>query len=406
MLDIDSDVEMTLCSSNIEYYKNLGYNIPLHKSKQGKIRVKRGTVIMVKIKDLPLGSHAVIYYKCDYCGKETPTPYKAYMKSKQDSYTNKDACNDCKIIKIKETNLAKYGVESNLERKEIREIQIQNQRHNYDFIKLEFEKLGYILLSDKYAKNTDSLEYLCKKHLSYGVQKTNYATIQRHNGACNVCKKEKIGKANRNNFEKVKNEYEELGFTLISSEDEYTECHLPLRCICKKHPEEYCNVSLVHARRGQGCNKCYKEKMEQYRGENHWSWRGGITAINEYFHNKITQWKKESMKNCKYKCVLSGDKFDKIHHLYSFNLILKESLHNTNMSLKRINEYTLEELLVIEQEIRKLHYKYPLGVCLRGDIHKLFHNLYSYGNNTPEQFYEFKQRYDNGEFKDILSEAS
>ena len=42
-----------------------------------------------------------------------------------------------------------------------------------------------------------------------------------------------------------------------------------------------------------------------------------------------------------------------------------------------------------------IHNKYPLGVCIRKDIHDLFHQLYGSGGNTEEQWESFIAKYSN-----------
>lgn len=112
--------------------------------------------------------------------------------------------------------------------------------------------------------------------------------------------------------------------------------------------------------------------------------------LSEFVRRNNLDWKKRSMKNCRYKCIITGDRFQTIHHIYGLNLILNEALDNLNISIKSsMNEYTDNEFKKILKEFRRIQDTYPLGLCLREDIHKMFHNIYGYGNNTEVQWNQF-----------------
>jgi hypothetical protein len=126
---------------------------------------------------------------------------------------------------------------------------------------------------------------------------------------------------------------------------------------------------------------------------------GYHTLIN-YIRMNIVDWKKRSMQECGYKCVLTGGQFDDIHHKYGFNLILKEALEITGIDDREsIDDYSELELEYILNTFRTIQDKYPLGVCLSRNVHVLFHQIYGYGNNTIEQWDGFEEKYKNGELK-------
>lgn len=109
-------------------------------------------------------------------------------------------------------------------------------------------------------------------------------------------------------------------------------------------------------------------------------------------HNYL--WKQESMRACDYKCVITGKRFDDIHHLYSFNMIVEEVRAELGLDdsfdINAASENYKEEILDTFHRIQSM---YPLGVCLSNDAHVAFHAKYGYGNNTPEQFEEFASTY-------------
>jgi transposase len=135
--------------------------------------------------------------------------------------------------------------------------------------------------------------------------------------------------------------------------------------------------------------------------------KGVYDSLSEYIRKRNKQWRTDSIRNCNFQCYLTGQRFKAIHHIYGFNLILKETLSLLDIDIKdNFNDYNDEELKMITDKFFKIQATYPLGMCLREDIHKLFHSVYGYGNNTNEQWFEFEKDYKDGKYNDLLHAKS
>ena len=117
------------------------------------------------------------------------------------------------------------------------------------------------------------------------------------------------------------------------------------------------------------------------------------TSIYVRRHNK--EWKMKSIRQCGFKCVLSDGRFSDIHHLVSMNTILKDTYDKLGIDgevfdINVLCQKDRDDFLNAYYEEQSKH---PLGVCLDHNIHMHFHMEYGYGDNTPEQFYEFVERF-------------
>lgn len=116
--------------------------------------------------------------------------------------------------------------------------------------------------------------------------------------------------------------------------------------------------------------------------------------LQKYIRGNIGEWKSQSMKNCNYKCILTGSKNFDIHHIYSFSLIFNEVIEENNFNIKdNFCDYTPQELSFILEKFIKKQNQYPLGICLDRELHKLFHKEYGRFVGV-EQWEKFKENYE------------
>lgn len=181
-----------------------------------------------------------------------------------------------------------------------------------------------------------------------------------------------------------------LGLTGFRNYDYYTESDLAFI------RDNY--LSLTDAEMGELLNhscdsiKNKRNKMGLHRVE---KGRTKYESFDVYLRRHNQEWKKKSMINCGYRCIISGDRFDDIHHLVSQKNIIDTVMRrwSINKSEFDINTMTDSER---EQFLHDIYYeqnKHPLGVCLRHDIHMHFHKVYGFGDNTVEQFLEYVERF-------------
>lgn len=128
----------------------------------------------------------------------------------------------------------------------------------------------------------------------------------------------------------------------------------------------------------------------------------GYENLSKLFRGQIWNWKMDSMSACNNQCIFTGSKNFKIHHIISFNTIVYqvlEKLENENkLKSDRIENYNKEELDYMINVFKEFHNRYPLGVCVRSDIHDLFHRIYGAGGNTQAQWDHFVNDYNNHKF--------
>ena len=263
-----------------------------------------------------------------------------------------------------------------------------------NYCKLNLEKINKMLetinpniriLDERYINNSTKLK--CKCLIDGNVWLANWNNLSNNKG-CPECKGREVKERCSYSIQEIKAKLKKVNPDIEILSKEYTNSltKLKLKCKIDGFIWEATGANLLNAK---GCPQCYHERKC---GDTNYSWKGGITPLINYTRTHILQWKKDSMQSCGYKCAITGEKFDVIHHLYSFNQIFQETMDTLKLPINReVSLYSDNELNDIIKLCVELHYKYGLGICLTSGIHKEFHKIYGMGNNNPQQFEEFKK---------------
>lgn len=113
--------------------------------------------------------------------------------------------------------------------------------------------------------------------------------------------------------------------------------------------------------------------------------------LYNYVRQRIIPWRNNVRESNGYICEVSGKRSNiVVHHTRGFNLLLEECIDVLDFPLyDDFGLYTQEQLGIFGKTFLELQEYYGSYVCITEDIHKKFHSIYGYGDNTQEQWDEF-----------------
>lgn len=258
---ITEDVEVGLVGKNITFYEGKGYNLPKYIDSKGRLTVKRGTKILVKVEDLMDNCTSRVEVVCDGCSELlTNIKWVDYLKCVKED--GKYYCHDCSMKLYGRENYKKTRLENgksfyqwcydNLSKEEADKIM---ERWDYKLNKVRPEDVSY----GSAGLNKKGYWFKCLDHPEHKSEQksiSSFTGYQCKNIICNQC-----------NCIKTTHPY--LIKYLVNIEDSLTysmgsDKNIPMKCPDCGHKKNLRIPTLI--RNGFSCPKCgdgksYPEKF-------------------------------------------------------------------------------------------------------------------------------------------------
>jgi uncharacterized protein Usg len=262
----------------------------------------------------------------------------------------------------------------------------------FEEVKRTFENRGYELLESTYINSATKMKYRCPNHPDL-VQEITYNNLYSGNG-CRPCSYELRAEMKKiYSYDDVVAEFKKRGFKLLDKQ--YKNFIAKMEYVCENHPNKINTITFAELKQGNGCPYCYNARRGRtIKGENNPSWNGGRTSLGNYIRKHLLDWHETSMKDFECKCFITGEIDDvEIHHPKALSELIYEALSELELPFHfRVGGYSQRELRTILDRVIYKH-KGLIGVPLRQNLHRQFHNTYGRKNNSMEQLVEFRREY-------------
>lgn len=224
----------------------------------------------------------------------------------------------------------------------------------------------------QYTGYQEPLTYTCKCGESRTGKSPVIVLSQDRNLECESCMLRRELSRKRRIFsslleERIRPFFQQHGVTLLTEEYEGEEQVLVFECseCFSNATTRWRYIRNEFPEHKRWCTSCFSKN---WNGQRHPNWNPELSEEERYQRRSAELdviWAKRVKELAGFKCDISGSLQGPFssHHLYSY-------ADNRDKRVELSN-----------------------GVCIRRDLHLDFHKRYGFGNNTPQQYLEYKQWY-------------